>query len=71
MLDGFDEIKVCVGYKLDGKRIDRLPAGADAQARVEPIYETFEGWSEIDARRALAGPTCRRRRSSTSAASRS
>ncbi len=46
VLDGFDEIKVSVGYMLDGERIDRLPAGHNAQARVQPIYETFEGWSE-------------------------
>jgi adenylosuccinate synthase len=46
VLDGFDEIKVCVGYSLDGERIDRLPAGASAQSRVAPIYETLEGWSE-------------------------
>ena len=46
VLDGFPEIKVCVGYMLDGQRLDRFPAGAAAQARVEPIYETFEGWSQ-------------------------
>ena len=46
ILDGFDEIQVCVGYKLDGKEIDHLPAGEGAQARVEPIYETIEGWKE-------------------------
>ena len=46
VLDGFEEIKVCVGYELDGERMDRLPAGQNAQSRVKPIYETFEGWSE-------------------------
>jgi len=46
ILDGFDSIDVCVGYKLDGKEIDHLPAGEGAQARVEPIYETIEGWKE-------------------------
>ncbi|MFM1816245.1 MAG: adenylosuccinate synthetase [Pseudomonadota bacterium] len=46
VLDGLPEIKVCVGYMLDGERVDRLPAGQNAQARVEPIYETFEGWQE-------------------------
>ncbi|MGD9839263.1 MAG: adenylosuccinate synthase [Afipia sp.] len=46
ILDGFDEIQVCVGYRLDGKEIDHLPAGEGAQARVEPIYETIEGWKE-------------------------
>ena len=44
VLDGLDEIKVSVGYKLDGKRIDLFPAAEDQQARVEPIYENFEGW---------------------------
>jgi adenylosuccinate synthase len=44
ILDGFEEIKVCVAYHLDGERIDRLPAGQAAQARVTPIYETIEGW---------------------------
>jgi adenylosuccinate synthase len=46
ILDGFDEIKVCVGYKLDGKEIDYLPASERAQAEVEPIYETIDGWKE-------------------------
>ena len=45
VLDGFKEIKLCVGYEIDGQRIDRLPAGQNSQARVKPIYETFEGWS--------------------------
>jgi adenylosuccinate synthase len=44
ILDGFDEIKVCVRYRLDGREIDYLPASASAQARVEPIYESIEGW---------------------------
>ncbi len=46
VLDGLKEIKVAVAYDLDGKRIDHLPAAADAQARVKPIYETMDGWSE-------------------------
>jgi adenylosuccinate synthase len=44
VLDGFEEIKVCVGYRLDGDAIDRLPAGQGAQMRVEPVYRSFEGW---------------------------
>jgi adenylosuccinate synthase len=44
ILDGFEEIKVGIGYRLDGREIDYLPAGEGAQARVEPIYETIEGW---------------------------
>jgi adenylosuccinate synthase len=46
VLDGLKQIKVCVGYMLNGKRIDYLPAGEEAQAAVQPIYETMEGWSE-------------------------
>ncbi len=49
ILDGFDEIKLCVGYRLDGREIDYLPAGEHAQSRVEPIYETAEGWREATA----------------------
>ncbi|MFL9828886.1 adenylosuccinate synthetase, partial [Rhodoplanes sp. SY1] len=45
-LDGLDEIKVCTGYRLDGRTIDYLPASERAQARVEPIYETIEGWKD-------------------------
>ena len=44
ILDGFPEVKACVGYWLDGERIDRLPASQSAQASVVPIYETIEGW---------------------------
>ena len=50
ILDGFDEIKVCTGYRLDGREIDYLPAGELAQARVEPIYEPIAGWKEPTAR---------------------
>ena len=46
VLDGFDEIKVCTGYRLDGQTLDRFPAGQNAQARVEPVYETYPGWSQ-------------------------
>jgi adenylosuccinate synthase len=46
ILDGFDEIKVCTGYRLDGREIDYLPGGEHAQAKVEPIYETIAGWRE-------------------------
>jgi adenylosuccinate synthase len=50
ILDGFDEVKVCIGYRLDGREIDYLPASEHAQARVEPIYEIVEGWHEGTAR---------------------
>ena len=45
ILDGFETLKVCSRYRLDGEEIDYLPASQGAQARVEPIYETIEGWS--------------------------
>ncbi len=46
VLDGFDEIKICTGYKLGGKVIDYLPAGVKDQAACEPIYETLDGWKK-------------------------
>jgi adenylosuccinate synthase len=46
VLDGFDQIKVCVGYKIDGQVLDYLPADANLQARLTPVYETLEGWKE-------------------------
>ena len=46
VLDGFDTLKICVGYDLDGTRIDYLPTAADHQARCVPIYEEMPGWSE-------------------------
>lgn len=46
VLDGMSELKVCVGYKLNGKEIDYLPAATRDQEDVEPIYETMEGWPE-------------------------
>ena len=49
VLDGLPEIKVGVGYMLDGKRIERFPAAEEAQKRVEPIYENFEGWKDTTA----------------------
>jgi adenylosuccinate synthase len=49
VLDGLDEIKVGVGYMLDGRRIDRFPAAEEAQRRVQPIYESLEGWQETTA----------------------
>ncbi len=49
VLDGLDEIKVCVAYELDGKKIDYMPASMGAQSRVKPVYETLEGWKETTA----------------------
>jgi len=45
ILDGFETIKVCTAYRLDGELLDHLPASQGAQARVEPVYEVIEGWS--------------------------
>ena len=50
ILDGFDEVRLCVRYRLDGREIDYLPASEHAQSRVEPIYEIAEGWHEGTAR---------------------
>lgn len=44
VLDVCDEIKMCVEYNLDGEKLDYLPASAEDQARVKPIYKTFKGW---------------------------
>ncbi|MGB8315527.1 MAG: adenylosuccinate synthase [Aestuariivirga sp.] len=49
VLDGLKEIKVGVGYMLDGKRVEQFPAAEEAQKRVEPIYESFEGWKDTTA----------------------
>ena len=46
VLDGFRVLKICIGYELDGERLDYLPIAADKQARVKPIFEIIEGWSE-------------------------
>ena len=49
VLDGFETLKICVGYDLDGVRLDYLPTAANHQARCTPIYEEMEGWSETTA----------------------
>ncbi|ACM01554.1 adenylosuccinate synthase [Cereibacter sphaeroides] len=49
VLDGFETLKICVGYELDGERLDHLPIAADQQARCTPIFEELEGWSESTA----------------------
>jgi adenylosuccinate synthase len=46
VLDGFSELKICTGYRLDGKVVDYMPAGLKAQGALEPVYETLEGWNE-------------------------
>ncbi|AHE57085.1 adenylosuccinate synthase [Sphingomonas sanxanigenens] len=49
VLDGFETVKICTGYRLNGATLDHFPAHAADQAGVEPIYETMEGWSESTA----------------------
>jgi len=46
VLDGMEELKICVGYDLNGEKLDYYPASTDDQATVTPIYESMEGWSE-------------------------
>jgi adenylosuccinate synthase len=46
VLDGLDEINICTGYELDGKKLDYYPASSVAQAKVRPVYEAVEGWKE-------------------------
>lgn len=46
VLDGLEELKICVRYKLNGQEIDYFPSSAIEQAQVEPVYETMEGWSQ-------------------------
>ncbi|MFS0773491.1 adenylosuccinate synthase [Sphingomonas sp. 1P08PE] len=49
VLDGFDEVKICTGYRLRGETLDYFPSHAADQEAVEPVYETMEGWSESTA----------------------
>ena len=46
VLDTFKEIKICMGYKLDGKKIDYFPYSEYEQKKLEPIYEVHKGWME-------------------------
>jgi adenylosuccinate synthase len=49
VLDGFETLKICTGYMLDGEKLDYLPTAANLQARVTPVYEEMEGWSQSTA----------------------
>ena len=49
VLDGFDELKLCTGYRLNGRELSYLPPAIGAQHDIEPIYETLEGWSDSTA----------------------
>ena len=46
VLDGFETLKICTGYTVDGRHYDYLPTAAALQARAEPVYEEIEGWSQ-------------------------
>jgi adenylosuccinate synthase len=46
VLDGFDEIKICTAYRYAGQSYDHVPSGMTAQAGLEPVYESAEGWRE-------------------------
>ncbi len=46
VLDELDEIKMCVQYDLDGKKIDHLPASVEDQLKIKPVYKTFPGWKK-------------------------
>jgi len=46
ILDGFEIVKVCVGYRVDGKVVERFPTDIEVLARCEPIYEEISGWQE-------------------------
>ncbi len=46
ILDGFEQIRICTAYELDGRMIDHMPAAQAAQARLKPVYETMPGWAE-------------------------
>ena len=46
VLDGFESVSICTGYRLRGEALDHFPAHAADQAGVEPVYETMPGWSE-------------------------
>ena len=70
VLDGFETVKVCTGYRLDGELLDHYPDRSDLLARVEPVYETMPGWrTDVSATRASRTP-CRRRRARSSSWSR-
>ena len=46
VLDGFETLKICTGYEVNGEAVDHLPAGVTAQAAARPVYEEIAGWSE-------------------------
>ena len=71
VLDGFETLKICVGYRAGGERLDYLPAGLKAQSALRPDLRGDRGLARQRPAARAASATCRPRRSSTSAASRS
>ncbi len=49
VLDGFEKVRICTGYRLNGKVLDYFPAHAGEQDAVEPIYEEMDGWQDTTA----------------------
>ena len=47
VLAGLPEVKVCVGYEIDGKKVDHVPADLEGFNKIKPIYETLDGWSSL------------------------
>jgi adenylosuccinate synthase len=46
VLDGFEQVRICTGYTLDGAPVRHLPAAPGAQSRIQPVFETLEGWRQ-------------------------
>ncbi|MFN2259592.1 MAG: adenylosuccinate synthase [Parasphingopyxis sp.] len=49
VLDGFEQLKICIGYEVDGRQYDYLPPNSQDQGKIVPQYETMDGWSESTA----------------------
>ena len=47
VLNGLDEIKICTGYEIDGKKLDGFPSAIEDASKVDPVFETFDGWDSI------------------------
>lgn len=56
VMDGLDEVKICIAYKLDGRVVDTPPIGAENYAKCEPVYETMPGWKgQTEGKKSLDG----------------
>ena len=47
VLTGLSKVKMCIGYELEGKKIDQVPADLESFNKIKPIYETLDGWSSL------------------------